>query len=322
MQWSVLAGLRFFLAWIVACSHLQHFVPQSDLLASFHYFSGFSAVLGFLLVSGYSIAHSLDKNPKGFYQRRILRIYPLYALAILVSVLPFWLSKPQIISLDNSAYVQPSLWNFLGNLFFLQNLVFSPLPSNGVVWTLGVEIFCYLLAPFLIKLDKKQLLIAIALSSGSFALYQLLGSPWGEDIAFLRYGLPFIFLLWAWLLGFLYFFYRQNKAIEIVTIALGIVILSISPFYRSNLAIFTYCLSAITLIYCSKIVLPKRLLEGFRYLGEISYPLYLFHSSAFLLGYAIFGIQQSILLMGLALGVSILFYHLVDIPFRLRKTNN
>jgi hypothetical protein len=28
IMWDILAGLRFFLAWIVACSHLQHFVPN------------------------------------------------------------------------------------------------------------------------------------------------------------------------------------------------------------------------------------------------------------------------------------------------------
>jgi peptidoglycan/LPS O-acetylase OafA/YrhL len=91
MQWKVLAGLRFFLAWIVVCYHLKNFIPDygKDFLCTFGKLNGLTAVLGFLLISGYSIAHSLTKNPEGFYNRRFLRIYPLYFCAVIVSLIPF-----------------------------------------------------------------------------------------------------------------------------------------------------------------------------------------------------------------------------------------
>jgi peptidoglycan/LPS O-acetylase OafA/YrhL len=107
MQWNILAGLRFFLAWVAACSHLQHFTAQDDPIVIFQYFSGFAAVLGFLAISGYSIAHSLHKNPQGFYKRRAFRIYPLYFCSIFVSLIPFLYSGEKIISWDSTEYVQP-----------------------------------------------------------------------------------------------------------------------------------------------------------------------------------------------------------------------
>jgi len=88
-NWEILAGLRFFLAWIVACGHLNHdFLPKDH--AFFQFFSlfgGKAAVIGFLLVSGYSISASLHKKTEGFYQRRFLRIYPLYFFAVILALL-------------------------------------------------------------------------------------------------------------------------------------------------------------------------------------------------------------------------------------------
>lgn len=93
IQWPVLGGLRFFLAWVVLCSHLRHSVPAGDLLMSFQNFNNFSAVLGFLLISGFSIAHSVSKATEGFYRRRFIRVYPLYLAAIIISIIPFFLSR-------------------------------------------------------------------------------------------------------------------------------------------------------------------------------------------------------------------------------------
>jgi hypothetical protein len=47
MNWDILAGLRFFLAWIVFSSHVSHFVSYRDLLIRFDYFGGHAAVLGY-----------------------------------------------------------------------------------------------------------------------------------------------------------------------------------------------------------------------------------------------------------------------------------
>ena len=317
-QWSILAGLRFFLAWIVVCHHLSHCVPDNDFLASFQKFSGFSAVIGFLLISGFSIAQSISKGSKGFYQRRFIRVYPLYIVAIIVSLIPFLITNHEIVALDSTKYQQPTLMNFVGNLFFLQGFIVFPLGSNGVIWTLSVEVVCYLLAPLLVKLKPNIILLLIAISSGCYVVFSLIDLP-NKDIAFLRYGLPFMLLLWAWLLGFFYFFNADRNSAKISIVLLGCFLLGFNGGNFGPFATFTYVLSALTLIYSSSIKLPKKLLKILDYLGELSYPLYLFHTPSILLGYAVMGIKNSFLLMLLSLIFSALFYHLVDLPIRHKK---
>jgi peptidoglycan/LPS O-acetylase OafA/YrhL len=322
MQWDILAALRFFLAWIVACSHLQHFTAQGDPLVSFKNFSGFAAVLGFLSISGYSIAHSLHRNPQGFYQRRFIRIYPLYFCSIFISLIPFLYSGSKIVSLDSTEYVAPTVWNVLGNLVFLQNLIFNPLPSNGVVWTLNVEVLCYVLAPWLLKLRPKQIISLFLFSAVCFILYYLWGSPWGKDIAFLRYGMPLILLLWAWLLGFFCFGNQYSIITKTMGIALGCLTIGISSYSNPKLGMMTFLGSLIIILWATKIAIPKPIAKVWRYLGEISYPLYLFHSFAFLFGYSVLGMKNSMILMSFALLISMIFYHLIDVPCRDRDRRN
>jgi peptidoglycan/LPS O-acetylase OafA/YrhL len=317
-QWSILAGLRFFLAFIVVCHHLSHCVPNNDFLVSFQSFSGFSAVIGFLLISGFSIAQSISKGVKGFYKRRFVRVYPLYIAAIIVSLVPFILAGHEIIALDSTKYHQPTLMNLVGNLFFLQGFFVFPLGSNGVVWTLSVEVICYILAPLFVRLNTKTILLFIAVSSICYILFSQLDIP-SKDIAFLRYGLPFILLLWAWLLGFFYFFHAEKNLAKVLLISLGCFLLGFHGGIFGNFATFTYLLSALALIYSSSIRLPERILNMFNYLGEISYPLYLFHTPAILIGYAVIRLKNSFSLLLLSLIFSVFFYHVVDMPIRHKR---
>ena len=67
-------------------------------------------------------------------------------------------------------------------------------------------------------------------------------------------------------------------------------------------------------------VVQPDLLNIFNYLGDISYPLYLFHIPPCIFSYSVLGIKDSISLVFLALLVSMLFYHAIDTPLRLRKS--
>jgi len=79
----VLGGLRFFLALIVAVSHLPYRGSAIEIVL--FRLCGMSAVISFLLLSGYSIAASYEKDRNGFYFRRALRILPLYVLTVVAS---------------------------------------------------------------------------------------------------------------------------------------------------------------------------------------------------------------------------------------------
>jgi peptidoglycan/LPS O-acetylase OafA/YrhL len=313
MNWDILAGLRFFLAWIVFSSHVSHFVSHRDFLIRFDYFGGHAAVLGFLLVSGYSIAHSVSKSTKGFYKRRLLRIYPLYLAAIIISLVPFLVSGQNV-----KEYTLPSITNFIGNLFFLQGFSVYPLASNGIVWTLSIEVCCYLLAPFFLKLGYKKLLFLIAVSSICYVLFPRLPLELGNGRTNSLYGIPFLLLLWAWLLGFVFYLQAQQKAMQILLIGLGcaLIISSYNYYGVGKLALITYILSALILIYSSRLQFPKMVLKVFRYLGDLSYPFYLFHFSSIFFGYSVLRIDNSFYQLILSLVVTVAAYHLIDVPLR------
>ncbi len=67
MLWPMLGGVRFLLALIVAGDHLALFFPASELSYNLKSLSSLAAVLGFLVISGFSIAASYAKEPQGFY---------------------------------------------------------------------------------------------------------------------------------------------------------------------------------------------------------------------------------------------------------------
>jgi peptidoglycan/LPS O-acetylase OafA/YrhL len=80
--WPILGAVRFFLALVVVGAHLVWFDRSDEVGRQLGMFSGIVAVIGFLVLSGFSIAASLERERAGFYARRFRRIFPLYALAI------------------------------------------------------------------------------------------------------------------------------------------------------------------------------------------------------------------------------------------------
>ncbi|MGG6269248.1 acyltransferase family protein [Leptolyngbya sp. AN03gr2] len=317
MQWKILAGFRFFLAWIVLCTHLSWFVPSNSYLLRFNHFDGFSAVLGFLIISGYSIAHSVIKTPQGFYRRRVLRLYPLYFLAVIASILPFLILGSQLKTPGGNSFplVLPSKGDFIGNLLLLQGFIFKPISSNPILWTLSVEFLYYLFAPWFLKLSNRSIFALICISAVTYAVYPKLNLPYYSHLEF---GLGAILLLWAWLLGF---WYRReagrNDHIKALLIFVGVILLSFNSF-DGQFTNLTYISSCLVVIYATQIKLPTRLLDVFDYLGAISYPLYLFHVPAFIAAYYFLGIQYQIGLVLFALMVSIVVYHVIDLPLRTR----
>ncbi|MEB3219526.1 MAG: acyltransferase [Nostocales cyanobacterium 94392] len=323
MQWQILAGLRFFLAWIVFCNHLRWFVPSENFLLKFNQFSAFSAVLGFFMISGYSIAHSISKKSEGFYKRRLIRLYPLYFLGVIVSLLPFFFLESQIQTpYGEFIFARPGWKAVIGNLLFMKGLIIEPISSNPILWTLGLEVFCYLLAPFLIKLSTRKIYFLVILSAFTYVLYPHLGLPYYSH---LKYGLGLVFLIWSWLLGFLYFREKTGPnaiTVKVLIIALGCVLLGANGFPEARLEIFTYVLSCLILMYSTSIKLPQKLLKILDYLGEISYSFYVFHIPTLIFGYYILEIRNALGLVLISLLTSILFYYAVEVPLKRIRTKS
>ena len=273
-NWPLLGAVRFFLAFVVLAHHLSWYIPTTDTLLKFAKFSPLVAVLGFLAISGYSIAASFEAQKSGFYFRRALRIIPIYVLSVGYSAfiaeysynnsVTDHLSKPDDIGL------------IIGNLFFLQGIIVHSLDSNPIVWTLSVEVFFYIITPFL-SARNKYFLPLILLSAALFSAQRYLGFTYFSQML---YGFNIVFLGWAWLLGFWYFHHEAKAGSMFFVSGVGIVAITINGFFMTDFWAITWLLTCTAIGYGYLIKLPCTAL--LKKLGDISYPLYLLHIPIFL----------------------------------------
>ncbi len=162
-----LNGLRFAAALMVMVSHIEQLKKDEHLAnldaVTFIGKSGDYGVSLFFVLSGFLITFLLlqeDKTTGGisirkFYTRRILRIWPLYYLIVLLGffVLPWCLQASGLENVLITAY-----WKkFILFLLFLPNLAmvaFPQVPFTAQAWSIGTEEQFYLIWPLLLKKFK------------------------------------------------------------------------------------------------------------------------------------------------------------------------
>jgi peptidoglycan/LPS O-acetylase OafA/YrhL len=270
MRWPVLGGLRFFLALVVAGAHLTLYAAPNSRLLGLQYFSGLAAVLGFLVISGYSIAASYAKQSHGFYARRGLRILPLYAAMLTLIAL-----LPEI----NKAFGPPDRGQLLGNLFLLQGFFVQPIPANAVVWTLSVEAFFYLATPLIARLSQRALMTTICMSAAACGLARFLNLPFYAGLLF---GSNVLLLGWAWILGFWAYRNASNSHTLLVAQSIGICTMAlINSSFLMFLWPVTWTITIVGIGYGHRAPYNKRVAQCLSLLGDASYPLYLFHLPVF-----------------------------------------
>jgi peptidoglycan/LPS O-acetylase OafA/YrhL len=314
MEWSLLAAARFYLAFLVICSHLKWFLPQEELILALGRPDAKAAVIGFLVISGYSIASSVTRNAENFYQRRIMRLYPIYLASLLFLFVPFWLTQSATIATINHTFEAPNPLLVLGNLFFLQNFLIPSISANPVIWTLSLEICFYLFAPFIAKkVNDTQLLLFIGMSAIGFVLSDYFNVP---HFAKLLGGVNVLLLGWSWCLGFYYYRNRNHRHAKILLVLIGVVTLGL---YGSPWRILTYLITVGLLLAAPRIKLPAIVAEVCDLAGNISYPLYLVHVPSLIIAYAIFGWTNWVALVAFSLLVSVIFYYSLDFYTKSRK---
>lgn len=315
INWKLLGGLKFLLMCILLGDHLHPYIlhPEHDGFYQLRKLTPLSSVIGYLLISGYSIAHSLTQQPQGFYQRRFFRIYPLYFATIFLSLIPFLFLGSEIQLLNSDTLSLPDVGTIAGYLLFLQGLLVGPELSNRPLWVFSVLIVSYLLAPFLIQQRSKVIILLFGISACLYDLlpflyHKIYQTPF-PYYSFLRFELPFMLLSWVWFLGFWYFLNRQKASAAIVLIGLGTIVLFLNQEFTGLWTIIVYLLTSLILIFSGKIQFPGLLLNFLDYLGKISYPLFLLHVPTFTLVYFFLGVRHSISLIFAALLIAICFYH-------------
>ena len=325
-RWSILAGLRFYLAFIVAVTHLEGNAswPGLSIIAQL---GAFEAVLGFLVVSGYSIGCSYAKKPEGFLGRRVARIYPVYLAAIVL-----------VFALDRGPVTASQLGAILVNILFLNQLL-VPYSYVGPAWSLSLEFWLYCLAPLSMGMRRPILRTCIFSSLAAYVFYtcgrSLFHFPYYSNLGF---GLNLPVLAFAWLAGVQIARFggvglKDLGILFSIEIALETFIQLVYRFKHGAAGLFftddftTYLFRATTLLVIWLVfnyVLRVGGSEGkpsktLRLLGDLSYPLYLIH----LPFYALLGrahVTNAYLQLALALGFSALIYYSLDFYSRRRES--
>ncbi|MES2583121.1 MAG: acyltransferase [Pseudomonadota bacterium] len=128
--------------------------PPTALLTAFPSLAGFGGfgVTLFFIISGFLISQSWSQSPdaKGFVQKRFLRVFPGLLGCLLFSILvgACFTSMPQNLYWQHSGVRE----FFINNLLLQTHLelpgVFleNPVPNavNGSLWTIPIEVTCYL----------------------------------------------------------------------------------------------------------------------------------------------------------------------------------
>jgi peptidoglycan/LPS O-acetylase OafA/YrhL len=118
---------------------------------------GQEAVLVFFLLSGFVIfANEQNRatHPRGYYVRRLRRIYPALIGAMVIS---------SLVALDNKTFIADFSWSeLLGTLFNIQDIsllkpgvIVDPYLHNDPLWSLSYEMAFYLVFPFVLSMSLR-----------------------------------------------------------------------------------------------------------------------------------------------------------------------
>jgi peptidoglycan/LPS O-acetylase OafA/YrhL len=296
-QWELLALARFMLAMVVLLGHLNERPGWHAWWTAIGlWFNQGSAVYGFLLISGYSIAASLDRSAEGFVWRRVQRIYPTYLASLGLAALS--------VVAGASPPMQAPVWQFAAMALMLQTFAYPTIVSDGQLWTLAVEWWNYILAPLYRRLQDVGVGLLAALS---FALFLMVKVP--LIVAYSTGGLMFATMSWLWMFGFLY--HRRRRTFGGYSLLLLPAI--VAPVFGGHGP--AVCIGAMALALCEEFDVPERLGKAFRWLGDLSYPVYAVHVPVF--AFCTYcGVRSPAVVAFWSIATSVLILHAVDLPMR------
>lgn len=304
-HYEILDGLRGVAAVIVVAFHILEIFSGGDHTKQLvnH---GYLAVDFFFLLSGFVIAHAYDDrwgkmSLTDFFKRRLIRLHPMIIVGILIGAVCFYPSAAAMFP----AVAETPVWKLV--LVTCLGLFLIPVPGsldirgwgemyplNGPAWSLFFEYIANIIYALILRKVSNTILWLLAIVAGAALIHLAVGSPngdviggWSLDPAQLRVG--FTRLAFPFLAGIL--LRRLTKPGNInnaflwssllITLALafprmgGSDSLWLNGIYDSLIIILVF--PAIVYIGASGSIKDETMQKVCRFLGDISYPLYITH---------------------------------------------
>lgn len=263
-------------------------------------------VLLFFVLSGFLITYLLLEEKKqfktihvkAFYIRRFLRIWPLYYLIVIISLLILnQISLFQLPQMSQSFYDENLFTKVILFILILPNVVlsyFGALPYASQTWSIGVEEQFYLLWPWVIKKSRYPLRALIAVLVIYLSIKVILNylSGFYPEVKFygITRGFWFGFTISSMAIGglFAYVLFSGsyllklivNKSVLFVSIfvTLFMIYFNYQFAYVIKNEVYSILFAIIILNLASETINIENIITT--YLGKISYGLYMYHAIA------------------------------------------
>lgn len=305
-HYEILDGLRGVAALTVVLFHILEIFSENDHTRQIinH---GYLAVDFFFVLSGFVVGHAYDDRWSamslgGFFKRRLIRLHPMIVLGMIFGAVCFYFGASPELSPNISA---TPLWKLL--LVLLIGFTLIPVPGsldirgwgemhplNGPAWTLFYEYLGSILYALVLRRLSNTVMIVLVLLAGGALIHLAVSSPngdviggWSIEPAQMRIG--FTRFLYPFLAGLLLFrFFRpgriQNAFFWCSVLVVGILAfprvggksdLWMNGLYDSLSIIFLFPL--IVSMGASGSLSGRKSQALCRFLGDISYPVYIMH---------------------------------------------
>lgn len=305
-HYEILDGLRGVAAFMVVVFHLlEAFSGGNHLKQLMNH--GYLAVDFFFVLSGFVVGYAYDDRwgkmtLGGFFKRRIIRLHPMVIMGMIIGAIGFYFSASPIVFPGIS---EVPVWKMLIVMVIGFTLIPVPTsmdirgwnemhPLDGPGWSLFFEYIANILYGLFIRKFSNKMLALLVFIAGSALIHLAVTSPngdiiggWSIDSAQLRIG--FTRLMYPFFAGLLLSRIVKPTQIKNAFLWCSLLIIIILSFpriggehhlwmnglYDSLSIIFLFPL--IVFMGASGVVKGKFSSATCKFLGDISYPLYITH---------------------------------------------
>ncbi|MGI4822680.1 MAG: acyltransferase family protein [Janthinobacterium lividum] len=320
--------LRFIAAISVVLYHYTYWGPASPGYVPFPFADigrvsryGYLGVELFFMISGYVVLLSAQgKTVRQFFLSRVTRLYPAYWAACTLTFLVERVWGPKATDVGMTPTLAPSLKQYLCNMTMLHDFI-GVVAIDTAYWSLTIEITFYFLIAVLIGFKLLQHIEWFLTAWLAYAAYP------GQSPSNTQFGMLF-FPNYApyFMVGMLFYLLqqRQGRTPWRYALLVGACLLSLRIGARKaveisaalhgdtswKVAVLLICSFFLTfyLVSFRKVNLSR--FTWLAWLGALTYPLYLLHSS---IGYIVFHrlggrVDHHVLLLGMLATVLVLTY--------------